>query len=672
MTPREELEALRRMAELEARAAGAAPSAPAPAPESLPGPRQQVSFRNPMTGQPINVDVGAAKELLQPTVEMLGAVGGGALGSAGGPLGSVLGAGTGYALAKQFMEPVGPVEATKRILEGATMEAGGRVAAPIVEKAIGAGAKMVGKVMDLPNLAKIKAGKIAREALGPELDSALTVLKNADPNMTAAEALNRAGVVSPQTYALLEKALGRDPRFIMVRELTEQAGGENALARIAGGATQTAARATQEQAVKNLSQLTEPQKQAALGAANLGAAQQGMAQTAAAARQEAAGAVGDVRRFVRAGEEAAPRVQAEISGARFPGEARTPFKFSYMSDLAQRADDVANLAAQRSLDAGGIARANEDAVRALDAYGIKPLTPDSVISQIRARLSDPQLAGNKPLESALQEVEAQIARWTGANGIIDARALDAIRKNAVNSISLQFSQGNPTLQKQVASDLTASLKPAIINAIEEAGGKGYAKYLADYSKARQVIDQKALGAEALNLYRTNKAEFVRLVEGNTPDAVEKIFGPGSYDIAKELSSDALATVKGLAQKIKTGEAVAAQATKGQDALRELLAENASRFRFPAWLDFRAAAANKALSELEQKLGKKVWAALTEGAKSGQNLDRILSQLPATERKQALNVLTSPEKWGIKPAIARGTIEATRNALAPEPENAFAR
>ena len=612
----------------------------APAQEPLPGPRQRPVWMS-AAGEPRYGNTeGVTKALLEPTAVMLGGVAGAALGAPAGPLASVLGAGAGSALVRQFLEPVGPAEATKRIVEGAAMEAGGRAAAPLIERGLGAAARTAGRVMDIPRIAQVKAGRVAREALGPDLDEAMRALREAPPNLTAAEALNRAGIVSPTTYAMLERSLGRDPRFVMVRELAEQEMAQNALARGAGGATQTTARATQERAVRNLSQLTEPQKQAALARAGTGPAQQRMAAEAAAARAAA--------------DEAA-------AGAA---------KFTEQPWLA-RSDDVVATLTQRALDANSVARANEETLKTLNAYGLKPLQPDSLLAAVEKNLSNKELAGNLEVRRAMGIVRNEVQRWAGADGLIDPVVLDAIRKNVVNSVSMRLSQGNPDLQRKVASEMTGVLRPAIIDAIEAAGGKGYAKYLEDYSKARQGIAQKELGAEAMNLYKTNKEAFVRLVEGNSPETVEKIFGPGSYDIAKELSGDALKTLKGLAQRIKTKEAIGAQATAGQDALRELLAENATRFRLPPWINAKVAITNKAIAELEHKLGKKVAQALTEGAKSGQNLDRVLSTLPATERNRVLNLLSNPQKWGLSPSIARGATEATRNALAPESENALA-
>jgi len=86
-----------------------------------------------------------------PTIEALGSAGGALLGAPLGPPGVVGGAGLGYGLAKEALE-LGDVylggkeprkgaaiaiEPTKNVLEGATYEAGGRVIAPLLGKAIG-------------------------------------------------------------------------------------------------------------------------------------------------------------------------------------------------------------------------------------------------------------------------------------------------------------------------------------------------------------------------------------------------------------------------------------------------------------------------------------------------------------------------------------------------------
>ena len=104
-----------------------------------------------------------ARDIVAPTIEALGAVGGGAVGSLGGPMGTVAGAGLGYAGAKELIQAAdkyagyapkenmgeSTVRVAKNALEGATMETGGRV----VANALGDVVKYVG-----PKLSKAASG----------------------------------------------------------------------------------------------------------------------------------------------------------------------------------------------------------------------------------------------------------------------------------------------------------------------------------------------------------------------------------------------------------------------------------------------------------------------------------------------------------------------------------
>lgn len=145
MDPREELAALRRLAELEARAAGVQTALPATPP-----------------AQPREVPIGRrVMQMVRPTVEALGAAGGGVLGTPLGPAGIVGGAGLGYGLAKGGLDVVEQalgyqrapssakealVKGAEDVLTGAALEAGGR---GIVAPAISKGAEYVSKVKNV-------------------------------------------------------------------------------------------------------------------------------------------------------------------------------------------------------------------------------------------------------------------------------------------------------------------------------------------------------------------------------------------------------------------------------------------------------------------------------------------------------------------------------------------
>ena len=162
----------------------AAPTTPAgQIPGAAPG------FRAP-PAQSSEVPMGRrVTEFVRPTVEALGAVGGGVLGVVGGPAGIVAGSGLGYAAGKGVMDIAeqalgykrppatfaeGVTTGTKDVLTGAALEAGGRgVVAPLVAK----GAEYVSKVRNI----KADAYLDAIENKGNEIVNALRSKVSAVP-----------------------------------------------------------------------------------------------------------------------------------------------------------------------------------------------------------------------------------------------------------------------------------------------------------------------------------------------------------------------------------------------------------------------------------------------------------------------------------------------------------
>jgi len=667
-----------------------APAAPEPRSEGMPtAPRQELT-----SGQRLYQSI---RPYVAPTVEALGAAGGALLGTPLGPPGVVGGAGLGYGIAKEALE-LGDVylggkeprqgsaialEPAKNVLEGATYEAGGRVVAPLFGKAIG-------KVADLRNIPQNKAAEIARNALGPDLPEVINALKAAQgQNVSAAQAT--AGINSPTWQALIDRATARDPRFLRALEQSQGEASLNALSRLVGGTTATDVRATTDLMKQTLRDITSPARQAALNRANLG---QQVAQYEAEAGKlsaEAAAKVQEVRRLIDLGDHAAAaarlqEIKAGIpAGSRFapakvqPGYSNTwAATFTYPGKLAQMSDEWASKAAEASLDLGQGARFAQSAADSLRAAGIKPLKGEAVIGQIRGVLNNPEFAGNDLLSGAVKNIANDIAQWTKNGGIIDARALDAIRKNSINAAVQQLRPGvDATTQRNLAAKVTSEIKPTLINAIEAAGGKGYRDYLDEFSKGMQKIAETKLTGEAVRLWKTDKDAFVRLVQNESPDVVEKFLGPGNYNIATELSENAISTLQSEAKKHLANLSVKGQVSAGQDALKQLLLDNTSKLRIPSYLSAVATTTNKALSILENKIGSKTMGVLTEAFKTPGGAANLLERLPVEERNRVVKLISDPSSLKSKAAqraaeFMRSAATTTAvNALASEPsENAL--
>lgn len=604
----------------------AAPALPVGLQPSMPASAGMPTERKPPTTYE------KVREFVAPTVEMLGAAGGGLIGGGAGTMvmpgvgtatGAVAGAGLGYGMAKELLNladvyiggkaprqgAAQVTEPVRNVLEGATFEAGGRVLGP----AIG---YVGGKIADLRQIPKQKAAEIARNALGPDLPEVLNALR-ASQGQGVSVAQATANINSPTFQALVDRATARDPRFLLALEKSQGDVSVNALAKLAGGSTAAEARGTAEQAKVNLNKITGPQRESVLKRANLG---------------------------------------------------------QYVADEAnvRAANDLAILAGSGAKiePAQFIAQAT-GAEKALRSVGINPLESAPLIQRISATSNNPAFAGNDLISGAVKNVADDIAKWTNSGGVIDAAALEAIRKNSVDAAIAKLRPGaDATAQRNLAAGVLSKIKPAIDDAIEAAGGAGWRDYLSAHAKGMSAINEKKLAGKALELFKNDKDAFVKLVQNESPDVVEKILGPGRYNIATELADSTMAVLQEQAKKRLTDIAVKEQVGAGQEALKQLLLDNMSKLRVPSYLSAVAATTNKALQILENKIGAKTMGTLTEGLKTPEGAVKLLETLPASERNRVLQLISDPSvltpsaKKAVE-AIRTGTVTTGVNALAPE-------
>ena len=204
--------------------------------EGMPGPRTQPPAWAKEYPKVYQAAV-EARRTLGPTIEMLGGVGGGVVGTAAGTVasptvvinpvsGGVAGSAIGYGIAKEGLALIdkalgltGPettpqalTRAAKTVGEGALLEAGGRaVVGPVVNKLTEYAVKGAGKVADIKNLPNQLASRIARESFETpqNLAAGRAALQAAPEGATAQQALAGAGVISPTTQAVTQKTISK-------------------------------------------------------------------------------------------------------------------------------------------------------------------------------------------------------------------------------------------------------------------------------------------------------------------------------------------------------------------------------------------------------------------------------------------------------------------------------
>lgn len=182
------------------------------------------------------------RQMLGPTAEMLGGVGGGVLGAPGGPVGVVGGSALGYATAKELLNKadvalgLAPSEtggqamnrAVGNVAEGAAFEVAGGVAGKVLNKLVDASTAVMGKVADINQLPKQLAAKIARKSFETPANvaagrNALQEAVKAGDDVTAQQALAQGKVVAPGAQAVIQKTISRtSPAVQQAKELADE------------------------------------------------------------------------------------------------------------------------------------------------------------------------------------------------------------------------------------------------------------------------------------------------------------------------------------------------------------------------------------------------------------------------------------------------------------------
>jgi hypothetical protein len=550
---------------------------------------------------------------------------------------------------------------------GVKIGAGLAVVAPPIVKAL---TKSAGFLTDAftGKLAQVNAGKISREVAGERIGAIRAALAAAPDDLTAAQAAS--GVQRDAWQALGAMTSKTDEMSTLLKKQFDD---ELAmLQRAAEGGNATEARAAYEQSVKRLNQLTADMRNVELQAANQ--AGQTINRLAPQMQQRQAGMVNALRGGIPVGQplpgQAVVSPVTEAAQRRVAGAQGKP-GFLSQGDRSQEwqatSDVFADIAKQRRTEAGFI----ENQIGSLEAYGLRPLDANSITSAIDAKLAQPGLRASSNVTQVLQAVKDDIANLTAkGGGVIDAHDLYTLRKEGINERIMQImGQTDPKVSAKVTRSVLQEVRPLIDDAIEKAGGTGWRDYLKTYSQGMQAVDQKALAAEAARLFKDSPQEYVRLVRGNNPDAVESIFGPGSYDIFKEMGSK-MPTLEKLASSIERKAGMKEAAAAGTEKLGEIIGSESFRTRFPFTLNKAATAANLTLDILEKRLDKKVFAELQKGMVSGKSALEMLDTLPAAERSKALRALTDPASWGKAGAVAAraATAQEQPNQLAPKQAN----
>lgn len=338
----------------------------------------------------------------------------------------------------------------------------------------------------------------------------------------------------------------------------------------------------------------------------------------------------------------------------------------------ETSDTFAEIAKQRRAERDFIERQ----IGSLEAYGLRPLEISPIVDSITQTLNAPGFRASNDVTRVmglLRDDLVNLAQRGGGN--IDAHDLYTLRKEGVaQRVRDVVKADDPKAGAKVTKVVLDRLKPLIDDAIEQAGGTGWRQYLSTYSQGMDVIAQKQMAAQALKMFQDSPDQYVKLVRGNNPDAVEAIFGPGRYDIFEEMSKQ-MPTLDKVARQVELDKLAAQQAGAGKAELAAILEANRSKLRMPGWFSPTVTAANLGLSNVNKRLDKKTVELLRNAAATNQSMLDLLNGLPEKEKRKLLDIViekqrvTAPAKAAATAATI-GEADRQANTLAPQPINAL--
>ncbi len=705
--------ARRRRAEASATPPGQIPGA---GPYQAPPAAEVPVGRRVMQGVQRNVSqiVGA----LQPSAEMLAGAGGAIRGAtamapagpvaaaAGGLAGGIAGF-TGARTGAELLQGQQPD------VQGAVQEA---VAGELIGRGAGSAIRAGARGLDyLRSLPQNKAVNIARQAAGPEAANLRAALQGAEPGMTPAQATAESPRQAWQALLAFEPT-----DFAADVARRQQALSQSQLAGLAGGPSATAARETAEAGKKQLTDITSPMRETELAAANeaqrvmnalVPRRQQKQESMISALREGqpmpvAAPPAGGLVRGTVTGEPMAgqsmvhPSAEAarlgtlakqaegplrrtdQLMPAGTPVDRSAKFLRNRLSASAGEQKETAELFADISRQRRAERDFIDRQIGSLEAYGLRPLDINPVVQRIDITLNTPGIRASTDVTRVMSLLKDDLLTLAERNGgVIDAHDLYTLRKEGVaQRVRDVLKQDDPKAAAKVTAAVVDKFRPLIDNAIEQAGGTGWRQYLDTYSKGMDVIARKQMAAQALDMFKGNPQDYVRLVRGDNPDAVEAIFGPGRYSIFKEMTAE-MPTLDKVARIVEADKLAAEKAAGGRGELAQILEANRAKLRLPNWFSPTITAANMRLADVEKRVDKKTIDMIRKAAESNQGLIDLLDGLPVKERQKLLRLVTDISTSGIGQAVipaARAAVAPTigelsrkaENALAPEPINAL--
>ena len=563
------------------------------------------------------------RQTLGPTVEMLGGVGGGILGTAAGTVasptvvinpvtGGVAGSALGYTTAKELLnkadvalglapkETVGQAtgRAAGNLAEGAAYEVAGGVVGKVVNKLVDVGTAVMGKVADINQLPKQLAAKIARKSFETPANvaagrNALQEAVKAGDDVTAQQALAQGKVVAPGAQAVIQKTISKtSPGVQQTKELADEAARMSTIKEITPDL---------DAAVKLRKETSKPLYEAA--------------------------------------DKAIVPIDTDVAGilARMPEG--TLAAAANIAKMEGRPFIMGQSSVGKMVEMPGQFDQFGKPIMIPATNKMAELTGESM-HYIRRALSD--IAYGSPATSAGRDTQ------------IAARALLDDYVKVFESKVPEYGQA-----RAIFSDLSAPVNQAQV------------------LKEMASVLEKPGGGERLG-------PFLNILGRGETAMLKRAGGKGAprYEALSEvLTPDQLKAVRTVADQLSAEASIGKQISAGQELATKLLKDELPNYRLPNIFNVIATTANKVLDTLGVRVGEKTVKELAKAGETAKSFDELLGLLPGEDRVKVLKAISDPDTWAkinkvaTSPAVAKGLMGTAAdvpqmpvNALAPDQQN----
>jgi hypothetical protein len=205
--------------------------------------------------------------------------------------------------------------------------------------------------------------------------------------------------------------------------------------------------------------------------------------------------------------------------------ARPPAKFTAHAARVEEAipatEEAKWIADVRQLEAAGAELEKE----LLENTGLVSLGPESLVAGAKSSLKNPKVYASEIASKTYKQFVDDIEAITQPDGTIDAVALDTMRKEFSPKLARLFSQTGWDTKQAAFAKAMRSAESFIDDAIEAAGGHGYKDELKRYSDGMRAIEDDTLRFD--EMYKTVQPTNVPLARAIDDQVTKNIkYAPG--------------------------------------------------------------------------------------------------------------------------------------------------